>query len=58
MFRTKQLAMTTLVAVALSQPFVCPAYSAPAISDSRLTRLAPLHCSEAILSACARVDRS
>ena len=33
MFRTKQLAMTTLVAVALSQPFVYPAYSAPAISD-------------------------
>ena len=25
MLRTKQLAMTALVAVALSQPFVCPA---------------------------------
>jgi uncharacterized protein YodC (DUF2158 family) len=33
MFRTKQLAMTALVATALGQPFACPAYSAPAISD-------------------------
>jgi uncharacterized protein YodC (DUF2158 family) len=33
MFWTKQLAMTALVAVALSQPFAQPAYSAPALSD-------------------------
>jgi uncharacterized protein YodC (DUF2158 family) len=33
MFWTKQLAMTALAAVALSQPFAQPAYSAPAISD-------------------------
>jgi uncharacterized protein YodC (DUF2158 family) len=33
MFWTKQLAMTALVAVALSQPFAQPAYSAPPLSD-------------------------
>jgi uncharacterized protein YodC (DUF2158 family) len=33
MFRTKQFAMTALVAMALTQPFACPAYSAPALSD-------------------------
>jgi len=33
MFRTKQLAMTALVAMAVSQPFARPAYSAPALSD-------------------------
>ena len=33
MFRTRQLAMTALMAMVLSQPFVHPAYSAPATSD-------------------------
>jgi uncharacterized protein YodC (DUF2158 family) len=33
MFRTRQLAMTALMAIALSQPFAHPAYSAPATSD-------------------------
>ena len=33
MCRTKQLAMTALLAMVLSQPFAHPAYSAPAISD-------------------------
>lgn len=33
MFRTKQFAMTSLVAMALGQPLAHPAYSAPALSD-------------------------
>ena len=33
MFRTKQLAMTAVVAVVLGQPFAYPAYSASAPSD-------------------------
>ena len=33
MFRARQLAMTALMAMVLSQPFAHPAYSEPAISD-------------------------
>jgi uncharacterized protein YodC (DUF2158 family) len=33
MFRTKQLAMMALVAMALVQPFARPAYSAPALPE-------------------------
>jgi uncharacterized protein YodC (DUF2158 family) len=33
MFRTKQFAMTALMAMALGQPFARPAYSAPALPD-------------------------
>jgi uncharacterized protein YodC (DUF2158 family) len=45
MFRTnqlaKQLAMTALVAMGLSQPFAGPAYSAPAPSDHAAEASAP-----------------
>jgi uncharacterized protein YodC (DUF2158 family) len=50
MFRTKQLAITALVAMALSQPFARPAYSAPALSDHAVddAGTSPMHLGDLV----------